>query len=301
MYIWSFIKRSSTEVQPLVAVLGGIASVLIAFFAYQIDLKVQANALRTAQIDRANAMISGIYNDVSFRQLRTRTNRIEALVSKQTNMIREERAETRAQEIARLRQAGWDRKAGEALVLRLNNEERSRDYINKFHTVSARITGRWLDRATFDRVYVYIDHVLRAKKCLEPVNPGASDVSAHAICDRNTIYSMVGPTFFNAYTFLRPALFCRPEFRPNARDIGAFLKEYDAHINGGQNRYPDSFFTGVPDVTCPEFDALFDLDRNRPAENQGSGMVSVEQLIGALSRLNANQEEAGSGFVAAKR
>lgn len=229
--MWSWLKSSLAEIQPLVQVFGGIASVMIAYFAYEIDLKVQNNALRTAQVDRANAMVSGIFNDPNFRQLRTRANKMETRLFSRMRRL-EATMKDKPDEM------------GVAIKMAL-----------------AEINGKWVNDWMLDRLYLFFEHVNRVDKCIKPLNPNAQDVTAHPICDRNTIYLMMGSTFFDLYTVLKPAIYCIDEFNYQAKSAAEFLKTYHKAVNGPETMVPDSFFAAPSDNVCQTFSQHFSLDQ----------------------------------------
>jgi len=61
----------------MISTFGAIASVLIAYFAYNIDIRVQENALKEGRIGRAVAVSQGIMKDPSVFELLLRANEIE--------------------------------------------------------------------------------------------------------------------------------------------------------------------------------------------------------------------------------
>ncbi|MEM7507174.1 MAG: hypothetical protein AAF415_10535 [Pseudomonadota bacterium] len=211
-------------------VFGGIASVMIAYFAYEIDIKVQNNALRMAQVDRSNAMVTGIFNDPNFQRLRTRVSKMESRYSKR---IRKQQA---------LKQQNPDRQ------------------VKSSKMILAEVNGNWVNDLTQEHLYLFVEHVNRADRCIKPLNPDSDDVTAHPICDRNTIYLMMGSTFFDLYAVMKPAIYCIDGLDRQAQSVANFMRDYHTTVNGLESGIGESFFKAPGVEVCETFHKHFKPD-----------------------------------------
>jgi hypothetical protein len=198
---WRRVKEQLLEVEPVVSVvgaavsvLGAIASMFIAFFAYQIDLKVQANAAQSAQMDRALILAQGILSDEEFRTLGIAATGVEIEV------------------VGRMPQEAED----PAQVWKLTHAE---------------VLGGHMDDQFRKHLSTLSRYVTLANNCREwaTSGPGGSVLLCHA----ESILALTAESFADLYVQLRPALACDSAYQRLGEKLGELIEAYHASQSEG--------------------------------------------------------------------
>jgi hypothetical protein len=153
---------------------GVISSAFIAFFAYQIDIKVQDNAVKEARISRSVALAQSLFNDDVVKEAILLTNRIEM-----------EAASIFEEEIA-----SQDRNYKSAQIRAIQNmiDEDEEHFLAKMMLVT--------------------QHIRRARNCIEAVDGHQKRLSTDSLCDSETYINLVGEMVSDLWWHIRPILTC---------------------------------------------------------------------------------------------
>jgi len=208
------LKPHLEVVNLFVSSIAGLASVMIAYFAYQIDNTVQERASKEAQMGRSVALFQSIIEDESIKELFDVGVSVEAAIH----------AATPGQE------SPDDYKTLEAryLAVRMND-----------------------DKELLPSLISLLQHINRAVKCVNIADgenletsfsefiKSGSRYSQEALCDQKTLLSLSGEMFSDLYMYLRPILTCDEFF-----NRGKELKRYQNLIRYYYKQEDQEIHTG---------------------------------------------------------
>lgn len=164
-----------------ISIVGGIASLFIAFFAANIDERVAENAIKQAQTNRSVSLGESILRD-------------QAVVGLIQTAVRVERAYDRAVSNDASRE-DFARAKIDALVTQMHDE--TKDY--------------------YPGMALLLQHVERAVRCIGP-DPAQERSAFPPTCDRTTFMALSGSALADLYFVLRPIYYCDPFFK-NDEDV----------------------------------------------------------------------------------
>lgn len=182
----------------MISTFGAIASVLIAYFAYNIDIRVQKNALREGRISRAVAISQNIVNDDSVTALLRSANEIEINAAE--------------------RSRNTDVELKEAFI------EENREVVDKYGL-----------RANLTILAQYLDQLVNCMSLLysDDEKQLGDDGTGEELCDRKTVYVLSGKVLSELYMTFRPALFCDKFFEgEDLAPLVAFVYHYYGKYSG---------------------------------------------------------------------
>jgi hypothetical protein len=190
------LKRTASEWEPIVAVFGGIASLLIAYFAYQIDQNVVKNAAKEARINRSVALAQGIINDEQLKELSRAAFEIEnGLVS----TLEELSDDVKDEEITSMLKTFAAKKNGEF------SQEGSRFLPNVARfLLHSQVAAQCLG---FESWRLDDDQASNAA--------GTEDRREPPLCDSETFVGLSGDIMLDYFFQVRPTIYCHSFF--NAR------------------------------------------------------------------------------------
>lgn len=179
-----------------ISIVGGIASLFIAFFAANIDQRVAENAIKQAQTNRSVSLGESILHDGAVIALIRTAVRVE-----------------RAYDLAVPNDASRDdfaRAKIDALVAHMHGD--ARDY--------------------FPGMALLLQHVERAVRCIGP-DPATAGSALPPTCDRKTFMALSGSALADLYFVLRPIYYCDPFFRDDegVDRYADFVFEYSRNEN----------------------------------------------------------------------
>lgn len=219
--IYRALRLSLKEAQPLVSVVGGVASLAIAYYAYQIDRRVAEISRLESQINRTMAIASGILSDREFNELQKFGYRIE-------------KTAVRAFEEA---QAAEDDRHFKHFLTRAAASQTSRH----------------------DRLvhlgYSFIQHARRARDCM--AQTARRDAEEWHLCDEQSLLAFIGEPFYEAFVALRPVLYCDPSLKLDVDAVLEVVKAYEQHQQRFDADFPEVAAEFDPDGEfCPVYHAL---------------------------------------------
>lgn len=193
------VKRFLETMNLGVSIVGGVASVLIAWFAYQIDQTVQARAESETRVNRAVALAGSQRAGEALTSLKFAANQIEEAMQRRLEGVSEEHARLGVSRSAAAEKT--DPKA--ALV----------------DALTAAVNGQPTLRSDLTTL---LQHVTQAARCAGFVTylglaPGVED-SYEVLCDPKTMLVLWGEDLYSLYMIWRPVLTCDSFFKGEGLD-----------------------------------------------------------------------------------
>lgn len=177
--IWRTFERHLSSMQLLVSTVGGVIGIVIAYFAYQIDVSVQSRAWQEARINRAIALTDILNSDPAIRELALARGNIENAVIKHAAAIQAK--------------AGGEQSFAHSMKRALVSELAA--YPDK-----DKLKG-WL--------YVFIQHVDRGANCTGLIHAANSDGNTDdALCDPETYLALNSSFLSDMFFIWRPLFAC---------------------------------------------------------------------------------------------
>lgn len=209
--MWLWLKRHLEMLNFGVSTIAGIASVLIAFFAYQIDSMVQENSEREARISRSVALSQSIFADEAFKRLLPKANSIELQYNKAYDRAREEAEEA--------------------------GKEFDGPSVLKEAQVSASLDVLKREETFRSDLILLLQHVKRAVKCIQSSSDKGLVSDNEELCDPETFLVLSGDALGDIYFQLRAALACddsvnSPEQLEDFYDLVEMQSEQEQEMEG---------------------------------------------------------------------
>lgn len=197
------LKRFLETMNLGVSIIGGVASVLIAWFAYQIDQTVQARAENETRVNRAVALTQNPTAGGALTSLKFTANQIEEAMQRRLEGVSEEHARLGLSRSGAIKSdvTPADPKAAlvEALTAALNDKSELRSDLT-----------------------ILLQHVTQAARCAGFVTylglePGVED-GYEVLCDPKTVLVLWGDDLYSLYMIWRPVLTCDSFFKGEGLD-----------------------------------------------------------------------------------
>lgn len=199
-----------TILNTVVSTIGGIASLFIAFFAYNIDRQIHSNNLEQARTNRSVTLSNSILNDVAIGKLAEEAIRVERQYS------------------FAVQNDGADEESN-------TDSDVSRD---EFIRAKIDSVVRLLDESELDlypNLVLLLQHVDRVVRC---IGDRITEISDEIKCDPQTFLALSGSSLADLYFIMRPIYFCDKLLKndPAVNQYALFVYEYKKQEQERQDR-----------------------------------------------------------------
>ncbi len=213
--MWPKLKHFLETMNLGVSIVGGIASALIAWFAYQIDQTVQERALQETRVNRSVALMQSLAADAAITRLKIIGNRIEQQVGRSFEVS-----------LAGVGKGEDPTSAGKPPP----------DF--KGMMVEAVVKEVNADAGVRSDLTILLQHVSRAARCADFVDHGRPAENAaveqrELLCDPNTFLVLSGELLFDLYMVWRPAISCDGFF--SGDELDEYYGLVRAHVELAEN------------------------------------------------------------------